>query len=178
VQRGGAARAVDPAAGPIALVAERRQAGAAAPTAMICTGLLTGVEPTGDRLGGFRPSLTSDQPPMPRRRSRRTAFELLAFPAVGLSRLSSVWPQVGGIEPAIAAQLEVDARYASYVDRQAVDVLAFRKEESVRIPADFAYVAVAGLSTEVRQKLEALRPATLAQAARMEGMTPAAYTSV
>ena len=78
------------------------------------------------------------------------------------------------IAPAIAAQLEVDARYAAYVDRQEADVAAFRKEESVRIPADFDYAAVAGLSTEVRQKLEALRPATLAQAARMEGMTPAA----
>jgi tRNA uridine 5-carboxymethylaminomethyl modification enzyme len=105
---------------------------------------------------------------------RRTAFELLAFPGIDLARLSSVWPEVGGIEPATAAQLEVDARYASYVDRQAADIVAFRKEESVRIPADFAYSTVAGLSTEVRQKLEALRPATLAQAARMEGMTPAA----
>ena len=76
--------------------------------------------------------------------------------------------------PRIAAQLEVDARYASYVDRQEADVDAFRKEESVRIPADFDYAGLAGLSTEVRQKLEALRPATLAQAGRMEGMTPAA----
>ena len=105
---------------------------------------------------------------------RRTAFELLAYPGIDLARLRPIWPEVGSIEPAIAAQLEVDARYASYVDRQEADVVAFRKEESVRIPADFAYAAVAGLSTEVRQKLEALRPATLAQAGRMEGMTPAA----
>jgi tRNA uridine 5-carboxymethylaminomethyl modification enzyme len=60
------------------------------------------------------------------------------------------------------------------VDRQAADVAAFRKEEGVRIPADFDYALLAGLSAEVRQKLEALRPATLAQAGRMEGMTPAA----
>ncbi len=105
---------------------------------------------------------------------RRTAFELLAFPGIDPARLRAIWPEVGMIEAAIAAQLEVDARYASYVDRQEADVVAFRKDESVRIPADFAYAAVAGLSTEVRQKLEALRPATLAQAARMEGMTPAA----
>ena len=76
--------------------------------------------------------------------------------------------------PGIAAQLEVDARYASYVDRQEADIVAFRKEESVRIPADFDYAGLPSLSAEVRQKLEALRPATLAQAARMEGMTPAA----
>ncbi len=78
------------------------------------------------------------------------------------------------MQPGIAAQLEVDARYASYVDRQEADIVAFRKEESVRIPADFDYAALVGLSAEVRQKLEALRPATLAQAARMEGVTPAA----
>jgi tRNA uridine 5-carboxymethylaminomethyl modification enzyme len=105
---------------------------------------------------------------------RRTAFELLAYPSIDLARLRPIWPEVSGIAPAIAAQLEVDARYASYVDRQEADIVAFRKEESVRIPADFAYAGVAGLSTEVRQKLESLRPATLAQAGRMEGMTPAA----
>ncbi len=105
---------------------------------------------------------------------RRTGFELLAHPGIDLARLRLVWPEVGGIAPATAAQLEVDARYASYVDRQEADVVAFRKEESVRIPADFAYAGVAGLSAEVRQKLESLRPATLAQAGRMEGMTPAA----
>lgn len=105
---------------------------------------------------------------------RRSAFELLAFPDIDMSRLAAIWPAIGAIAPAIAAQLAVDSRYASYVDRQEADVLAFRKEESVRIPADFDYADVASLSSEVRQKLEALRPATLAQAGRMEGMTPAA----
>jgi tRNA uridine 5-carboxymethylaminomethyl modification enzyme len=105
---------------------------------------------------------------------RRTGLELLAHPAVGLARLRAIWPEVGRIAPQIATQLEVDARYAAYVDRQETDIQALRKEESVRIPADFDYGCVPSLSTEVRQKLEALRPATLAQAARMEGMTPAA----
>jgi tRNA uridine 5-carboxymethylaminomethyl modification enzyme len=105
---------------------------------------------------------------------RRSAFELLAHPAVDLARLRAVWPQIGEIAPGIAAQLEVDARYASYVDRQEADVEALRREESLGIPADFEYSAIAGLSAEVRLKLEALRPATLAQAGRMEGMTPAA----
>ena len=103
---------------------------------------------------------------------RRTAFELLAYPGIDLARLRAVWPELGSIAPGIAAQLEVDARYASYVDRQEADIVAFRKEESVRIPADFDYAGLASLSAEVRQKLERLRPATLAQAARMEGMTP------
>jgi tRNA uridine 5-carboxymethylaminomethyl modification enzyme len=105
---------------------------------------------------------------------RRTAFELLSHAGIGLPGLAAVWPQVGGLEPAIAAQLEVDARYAAYVERQDADVLAFRAEESVRIPPNFDYASLTSLSAEVRQKLEALRPATVAQAARMEGMTPAA----
>jgi tRNA uridine 5-carboxymethylaminomethyl modification enzyme len=105
---------------------------------------------------------------------RRTAFELLAYPDIDLVRLRAIWPQIGKVDSKIAAQLEVDARYASYVERQEADVLAFRKEEGVRIPANFDYAMVASLSAEVRQKLERLRPATLAQASRMEGMTPAA----
>jgi tRNA uridine 5-carboxymethylaminomethyl modification enzyme len=105
---------------------------------------------------------------------RRTAFELLAYPAIGFEHLRAIWPELGRVQPGIAAQLEVDARYASYVDRQEADIAAFRKEESVRIQADFDYAALVGLSAEVRQKLESLRPATLAQAARMEGATPAA----
>ena len=105
---------------------------------------------------------------------RRSAFELLSYPGIDVSRLAAVWPRLGTIEPKIAAQLEVDARYASYVDRQHADVATVRKEEGARIPADFNYGALAGLSAEVRQKLEKLRPATLAQAGRMEGMTPAA----
>ncbi|RZI37666.1 tRNA uridine-5-carboxymethylaminomethyl(34) synthesis enzyme MnmG, partial [Herbaspirillum sp. HC18] len=72
------------------------------------------------------------------------------------------------------AQLSVDARYASYVDRQEADVLTLRREENLRIPADFDYRTVAGLSTEVRQRLEAARPATLAPLSRLEGITPAA----
>ena len=105
---------------------------------------------------------------------RRTAFELLSYPGVDMARLAAIWPALGAMEPALAAQLSVDARYASYVDRQEADVVAFRKEEGVRIPVDFDYGALSGLSAEVRQKLETLRPATLAQAGRMEGITPAA----
>ena len=105
---------------------------------------------------------------------RRSAFELLAYPGMGLVRLREVWPQLGEIAPAIAAQLEVDARYAAYVDRQEADVETLRREEDIRIPPDLAYEQIAGLSAEIWQKLAALRPATLAQAGRMEGMTPAA----
>ena len=74
----------------------------------------------------------------------------------------------------IAGQLAVDARYAVYLKRQEIDIAAFRKEESVAIPADFAFAGIAGLSNELRHKLERDRPASLGQAARLDGMTPAA----
>jgi tRNA uridine 5-carboxymethylaminomethyl modification enzyme len=105
---------------------------------------------------------------------RRNGLELLARSDLSFARLRAIWPELGTVPSPIAAQLEVDARYAAYVDRQEADIAAFRKDESVRIPPGLDYRAVSGLSAEVRQKLEALRPATLAQASRMEGITPAA----
>ena len=105
---------------------------------------------------------------------RRSAFELLAHPGITLARLRGIWPSIAGISNWAAAQLEVDARYASYVDQQDADVTVLRKEEAVRIPQDIDYASIAGLSAEVRQRLDHVRPATLAQAARLEGITPAA----
>jgi len=105
---------------------------------------------------------------------RRSAFDLLALPNVGLDRLAAIWPEIGQMAPGIAAQIAVDARYASYVRRQELDVEALRKDEALRIPTDLDFDSLPGLSTEVRQKLTRHRPATLAQAARIDGMTPAA----
>lgn len=105
---------------------------------------------------------------------RRTAFELLAHPGVDLERLGSIWPELSRIHPAVAAQIEIDARYAAYVQRQEVDVAVLRRDEAETIPADFDYDALPGLSTEVRQKLERHRPVTLAQAGRIDGVTPSA----
>ena len=104
----------------------------------------------------------------------RSAFELLAHPGITMARLAAIWPELGGLAPDIATQLETDGRYAEYVRRQDADVAALRRDEAVRIPADFDYGDLPALSTEVRQRLERLRPSTIAQAARMEGMTPAA----
>ena len=78
----------------------------------------------------------------------------------------------------IVEQLEIDAQYAGYLDRQDADIIAFRRDESRALPADLDYAAVIGLSNEVRQKLERIRPATLGQAARIEGVTAAALTLV
>ena len=107
---------------------------------------------------------------------RRTAFELLALPTVDFDRLKAVWPEIARLDAATSAQIEVDARYAAYVRRQDIDVAALRRDENVRIPADFDFAGISSLSTEVRQKLVRHRPDTLAQAARIDGMTPAALT--
>ncbi|MDX2263348.1 MAG: tRNA uridine-5-carboxymethylaminomethyl(34) synthesis enzyme MnmG [Hyphomicrobiales bacterium] len=105
---------------------------------------------------------------------RRTAYDLLAFPNITFERLTAVWPELAGIEPPIAVQLETDARYAVYLDRQEASVAALRRDEAVPIPAHMDFHAIAGLSNEVRQKLASHAPATLAQAAAIEGVTPAA----
>jgi tRNA uridine 5-carboxymethylaminomethyl modification enzyme len=107
---------------------------------------------------------------------RRSAFELLTFPNASLERLSRVWPEIRNLKPDIACQLEIDARYASYLRRQEADVMALRKDEAVAIPSGFDFASIPSLSNEVRQKLAAQRPANLAQAARIDGMTPAALT--
>ncbi|WP_092869148.1 tRNA uridine-5-carboxymethylaminomethyl(34) synthesis enzyme MnmG [Hyphomicrobium facile] len=109
---------------------------------------------------------------------RRTAFDLLAFPEISLDRLKAVWPEIGKIDSAVAAQLEVDGRYAAYLRRQDEDVAQLKRDEAVRIPADFDYAAIPGLSAEIRQRLARHRPATISQAGRLEGMTPAALLTL
>jgi tRNA uridine 5-carboxymethylaminomethyl modification enzyme len=105
---------------------------------------------------------------------KRTAFELLGYPDVDLASVQRLWPEIGRLDPNIADQLAVDARYAVYLKRQEQDIASFRKDEAVIIPLDFAFARIAGLSNEIRQKLERGRPASLGQAARLDGMTPAA----
>jgi tRNA uridine 5-carboxymethylaminomethyl modification enzyme len=105
---------------------------------------------------------------------RRSAYELLSYPDVGLPQLTTIWPELGNLDAKSASQLAVDARYAVYLARQDTDIAAFRKDEAISIPADFVFEALPGLSTELRQKLQRHRPASLGQAARLDGMTPAA----
>jgi tRNA uridine 5-carboxymethylaminomethyl modification enzyme len=107
---------------------------------------------------------------------RRTAFELLAYPTIGFADVCAVWPEFGALEPTIAEQLEIDAKYAVYLDRQAADVAAYRRDENLALPAALDYDGLPGLSTEVRQKLGSIRPRTLGQAGRIDGVTPAALT--
>jgi tRNA uridine 5-carboxymethylaminomethyl modification enzyme len=107
---------------------------------------------------------------------RRNALDLLSLTDKVV--LTQIWPEIGEITPDIAEQLEIDAQYAGYLDRQEADILAFRRDEARPLPAGLDYGAVIGLSNEVRGKLQAIRPATLGQAARIEGVTAAALTLV
>jgi len=107
---------------------------------------------------------------------RRSAWTLLSFPDIGFARLREIWPELGAIEPAVAAQVEIDARYAVYLDRQAADIDSYRRDDQLALPATLDYGAIKGLSTELAGRLSKLRPRTLAQAQRVEGVTPAALT--
>ncbi len=105
---------------------------------------------------------------------RRSAYDLLGYPDITVTQLVGIWPQLGDIRQPILRQLAVDARYAVYLQRQDADVAAFKKDEAITIPGDFDYDTVASLSNEIRQKLAKHRPASLGQASRIDGMTPAA----
>ena len=107
---------------------------------------------------------------------RRSAFQLLSYPELDWARLAGVWPELAAVSPRIAERLRTDATYAVYLDRQRADIAAFRRDEAVRLPAGLDYAGISGLSNEMRSKLEAVRPGTLGQAARIEGVTPAALT--
>src|SRR4051812_18212860 len=107
---------------------------------------------------------------------RRTAFELLSFPTIGIEDLSRIWPRLRDFPAKITEQLEIDAKYDVYLSRQAADIAAFRRDESLDLPADIDYAGVRGLSNEARQKLTSVRPRTIGQAGRIDGLTPAALT--
>ena len=108
----------------------------------------------------------------------RSAHDLLAYPDVTLETLASVWPELGGYSASVREQLEIDGRYAGYMDRQEADILAFRRDEALHLPDHLDYAHIGGLSTEMRLKLTEARPATLGAAARIAGVTPAALTAL
>src|SRR5499433_2574772 len=107
---------------------------------------------------------------------RRSAFELLSFPTISIADLAKIWPRFRDLPPKIAEQVEIDAKYDVYLSRQAADIAAYRRDESLELPDGLDYSQLRGLSHEVRQKLDAARPRTIGQAARMDGITPAALT--
>ncbi len=108
----------------------------------------------------------------------RSAFALLSFPEVTLDRLTAIWPEIGLLAPEIWGQLEIDGRYAGYLQRQEADIEAFRRDENLVLPDDLDVNAIGGLSTEVRTILSRARPATIGAAARLSGVTPAAVVAL
>ncbi|MFG1191702.1 tRNA uridine-5-carboxymethylaminomethyl(34) synthesis enzyme MnmG [Xanthobacter flavus] len=109
---------------------------------------------------------------------RRSAFDLLAYPDIDMARLAMIWPELSALPTAIAEQVEIDAKYAVYLERQAADIHTLRKDEALSLPEELSYADLPGLSNELKQKLERVRPRTVGQAGRMEGMTPAALALI
>ncbi len=108
----------------------------------------------------------------------RSAARLLSYPGVTLMRLSALWPALGDVNRNIAEQVEIEFRYAAYLDRQSADIEAFRRDEALALPPDLDFDRIGGLSNEVREKLARSRPATLGAASRISGVTPAALTAL
>jgi tRNA uridine 5-carboxymethylaminomethyl modification enzyme len=109
---------------------------------------------------------------------RRDALQLMAYPSIGFEQLAAIWPELGSLSRQTRAQLEIDAMYAGYLERQALDVEAFKRDEDLRLDPALDYASVGGLSNEVREKLSSARPVTLGQASRIEGVTPGALTAL
>lgn len=109
---------------------------------------------------------------------RRSASKLLAHSGIDIPQLVRLWPELGAIPAEIAEQLEIEASYAVYLDRQQADILAFRRDEALALPLDLDFAEVGSLSSEMREKLDLVRPETLGAAARISGVTPAALTAL
>ena len=107
---------------------------------------------------------------------RRSAFELLSYPTLGFSDIARIWPEFSAVSGKIAEQLEIDAKYAVYLERQAADVAAYRRDEGFELPEDIDYARIPGLSNELSHKLKSIRPRTIGQAGRIDGITPVALT--
>jgi len=109
---------------------------------------------------------------------RRSMRDLLAYPGVDLTAFGAQHPVIGSWPVAVREQVQIDAGYAGYLDRQSADAEALRREEQLKLPANLDYASIGGLSNEVREKLSLIQPQTLGQAGRIEGMTPGALTAL
>ncbi|SIR52366.1 tRNA uridine-5-carboxymethylaminomethyl(34) synthesis enzyme MnmG [Bosea sp. TND4EK4] len=107
---------------------------------------------------------------------RRTAYQILSHPEIGFDRLKAVWPELGEYPESVIARVTADAVYAVYLDRQEAEIQSYRRDQSLKVPGDLDLNAISGLSNELKAKLAMTRPSDLAQAGRIEGMTPAALT--
>ena len=109
---------------------------------------------------------------------RRTAYDLLSYADIGIDQLKAIWPQLADVAAPTLERLETEARYAVYLDRQQADVAVLKREEARTIPADLDFAGIPGLSNELKHKLALRRPSSLAEAGRIDGMTPAALAII
>jgi tRNA uridine 5-carboxymethylaminomethyl modification enzyme len=109
---------------------------------------------------------------------RRTAMDVLGYPDMTFRSISEIWPELRTVPDHAVEQLEIEARYAGYLDRQEADIRAFKRDEDLALPDDLDYAKLPNLSAEIRSKLTTTRPATLGAAARISGVTPAALTAL
>ncbi|NTH14153.1 tRNA uridine-5-carboxymethylaminomethyl(34) synthesis enzyme MnmG [Agrobacterium rhizogenes] len=107
---------------------------------------------------------------------RRTAYDLLSYPEHSIDSLSGLWPELRAIDRRVVEAVEIEAAYAVYMDRQTSDIVQVRREEERLIPQDFDFSILSGLSNELKQKLAKAQPKNIAQASRIDGMTPAAIS--
>ncbi|WP_084420778.1 tRNA uridine-5-carboxymethylaminomethyl(34) synthesis enzyme MnmG [Henriciella litoralis] len=109
---------------------------------------------------------------------RRSAWDFLAYPTINMTDVETAFPSIEKLDPDIKVQLGIEAIYAGYIERQSADVTALRRDEALSIPEDMDFGSVGGLSNEVRSKLETVRPSTIGQASRIEGVTPGALVAL
>jgi tRNA uridine 5-carboxymethylaminomethyl modification enzyme len=133
--------------------------------------LATGLKSTPTKLSQFGLRINADG-------LWRSALDLLTYPDIDIAKLGEIWPELKALDPSIVEQLEIDGKYAGYMERQDIDIRAFQKDENLILPADLDIDAVGSLSAEIRQKLRQIRPETLGAAARIPGMTPAALVAL
>ncbi|WP_413710580.1 tRNA uridine-5-carboxymethylaminomethyl(34) synthesis enzyme MnmG [Rhizobium sp. Rhizsp82] len=107
---------------------------------------------------------------------RRTAYELLSYPDFSLADIARIWPDIARLDAKIGEAMDIEASYAVYMKRQAIDIADIKRDEDRLIPADFDYSQLSGLSNELKQKLQRAEPYSIAQAAKIDGMTPAAIS--
>ena len=105
---------------------------------------------------------------------KRSAFEILSREGVTFSKLRSIWDKIPKASKNEEEQIEISAHYSGYLEKQEADIIAFRKDENLIIPNDIDYAKLNGLSNEVKIKFKLIRPKTLGQALRIDGITPAA----
>lgn len=107
---------------------------------------------------------------------RRSAYQILSYPDIGFEQLARVWPELAAFPPAVIARVTADAVYSVYLERQSMEIAAYQRDQALKVPDDLDLEGISGLSNELKAKLASERPADLAQAGRIEGMTPAALT--